>query len=142
MPGLLLVAGQIQAQVFHSETARRGLGRHQLQLMDRYLSEDELVAAAAACDAVALLYDNHANASGVLSLAAQTGAAAIVPKGSRLWKVAHAGGFGVSSSFSADSVARSLERAASEREALSRAALGASSRLGVSDFVAKLTHLD
>lgn len=142
MPGLMLVAGRIQVPVLLSESAPLGLGKHQLQLMDRYLSEDEFAASAAACDAVALLYDNHASASGVLSLAAQAGAAVIVPKGSRLGEVARAGGFGVSSSFSTEGVARSLERVASEREALGRAALRASSLLGVSDFVAKLTRLD
>lgn len=139
MKGLLLVAGQLNVQGFTIDNARTFLGFHQLQVLDRYLSEDELGAAAAACDAVALLYDNHASASGVLSLAAQAGAAVIVPKGSRLGTIALAGGFGVESSFSVEGVAQSLERVSSERQALSSAALDASSRLGIIDFVTKLT---
>lgn len=139
MKGLLLVAGQVRAQGFPSDSARPGWGLHQLCLLDRYLSEDELGAAAAACDAVALLYDNHGSSSGVLSLAAQAGAAVIVPQGSRLARIAQVGGFGVGSSLSAPGIAGSLERVAAEREVLSRAALRASSRLGIADFVAKLT---
>jgi hypothetical protein len=140
MEGLLLVAGQVRGKVFGSGTGGMALGVGQIQVIDRYLSEDELGAAAATCNTLALMHDNHAYASGMLSLAAQAGAAVIVPKGSRLAAIASAGGFGVESNFSPKSVARSLERVASEREALGGAALRASSKLGTADLVTKLTQ--
>jgi len=138
--GLLLVAGQVRMQDFPSDAVWQSMALHQIRLLDRYLSDDEMGAAAAACDAVALLYDNHESSSGVLSLAAQAGAAVIVPEGTRLERIAHAGGFGVATGFSASSVARSLEKVSAECERLSEAAQRASSRLGTSDFVTKLTE--
>ena len=140
MNGLLLVAGQMAVEVVPSDSFAALSGSHQLHVEDRYLSEDELGVAAAACDAVALMYDNHASASGVLSLAAQAGAAVIVPRRSRLARIARAGGFAIESSFSGEDFARSLQRVASERDALSSAALHASSRLGIADFVTRLTE--
>jgi glycosyltransferase involved in cell wall biosynthesis len=115
-----------------------GLGAEQLSVDNRYVSDEELFRAAAACDVLALMYDNHESSSGVLALAAQAGAAVVVPRGSRLAEVAVGAGFGVLSDFTVAGVSAALAEVADRRVELSEAAARAGVSLGTRAFVSAL----
>lgn len=116
------------------------LSRDRRVEVDRYVSEDEMSAAARCADVIAIMYDNHQSSSGILALAAQAGAPVVVPRGSRLEEVVTALGTGYGADFDTQQVADQLTSAIAERARFSTAIRAASARLGVDEFVAALTR--
>lgn len=136
-PGRLLVAGRVAPDA-RVALASSGLPQENLILEDRYIEEVELTAAAAACDVIALVYDNAESASGILALAAQTGTAVLVPPGTALSDVAVVHGFGVTASANADAIAQGLAQIVAQRDGLHRNAIVAAAILGTADFTRAL----
>lgn len=138
-PGRLVVVGRISVGA-SAALAQSGLSADQLHLENRYVDEDELVAAAAQCDVIAVMYANHDSSSGVLALAAQVGVPVLVPAGSRLAATAGLGGFGVPAEPTIEGVAMALLELRDQLPGLRLAAREAGRRLGTGDFVQKLTR--
>lgn len=123
-----------------SAVRRSALPRDRRVEVDRYVSDDEMSAAARCADVIAIMYDNHQSSSGILALAAQAGAPVVVPRGSRLAEVVIALGTGYVADFDARQIADRLTSAIAERSGFSPATRAASARLGVDEFVAALTR--
>ena len=131
---LVVVGGVSPDALTQLESA--GLG-DRLSVDNRYVNEEELVGAAAGCDVIAVLYDNHDSSSGVLALAAQVGVPVLVPAGSRL--AATAGDFGLETSRDLDDVVSTLRLLETRGDELRSAARSAGALVGTQDFVTKLT---
>jgi glycosyltransferase involved in cell wall biosynthesis len=135
--GQLVVVGRVSADALTALTSV-GLTKTQLVVENRYVDEEELVVAAAACDVIALLYANHDSSSGVLALAAQVGVPVLVPSRSRLASTAGRGGFGLPAELTVAGVSSALRRIAEEGPELRAAAAKAGRLLGTREFVEKL----
>lgn len=133
----LLVAGSMSleaARVLARVSARTG----RVTIVDRYLTEVDIVSAAAACDVVSVLHNNHQSPSGVLALASQMGVGVLVPACGLLDRVSSVGGFGVATALSQGAVTHHLGLALQQAQELGVAAAEAAVRLGAEDFRQKL----
>jgi glycosyltransferase involved in cell wall biosynthesis len=136
--GQLLVVGRLSEEL-GERIKSSGLTSQQLVIREGYASEDDLVAAAAACDIIALLYDNAYSPSGVLALACQVGASVLVPAETRLAEMASMAGIGIACDIDAHSAADAVTSAVQAGLALRKAKIQkAASRLNDADFTNKL----
>jgi len=139
--GKLLVVGKIEAHARRRVEAA-GLNDQQISLSDGYVSDEDLITAASACNIIALLYDNAQSPSGILALACQVGALVLVPKDTQLADLASWAGIGVPCSIDAQSASHAIHMVIRERLRPDERVRDAVSRLSDNDFVSKLTLLD
>jgi hypothetical protein len=136
--GQLLVVGRLSAEL-RERIESSGLTSQQLVIREGYASEEDLVAAATACDVIALLYDNAQSPSGVLGLACQVGASVLVPADTRLAEMAGMAGIDIACDIDALSAASALTSAVRSGLALRKTRIQeAASRLNDTDFTNKL----
>jgi glycosyltransferase involved in cell wall biosynthesis len=138
--GKLLVVGKVEARA-RERIEAAGLNSEQISLSDDYVSEQDLVTAASACNIIALLYDNAQSPSGILALACQVGALVLVPKNTPLADLAYRAGIGVPCSIDARSASNAIDKVIREKLRPEDRVRDAISKLSDNDFVAKLTML-
>jgi len=137
----LLVVGKIEARA-RERIEGAGLNNQQIFLADGYVSDEDLVTAASACNIIALLYDNAQSPSGILALACQVGTLVLVPKDTQLADLAYWAGIGVPCAIDAQSAFNAIHKVIREGLRPEERVRNAISKLSDNDFVAKLTLLD
>ncbi len=142
VPGaVLVVGGRLEPDVrafvdTDAEVAAlRAAGR--MVVVDRLLAADELAAALAGVDAVAVLHDND-SPSGILAQACVRGTPSIVPRGGWLARVVDTTGVGLAVPLTVPGVAEGIRGVGQQRAALAAAIVRVAPRIGTSAFTDRL----
>jgi len=138
---VLVVGGALELGtrefVDSDEDVRRLIASGRLVIADQLFRADELAAALAHVDLVAVLHDNDAP-SAILAQACVGHTPVLVPAGGWLAQVAESTGVGATTTLTAEGVAEAIQRVTRDRRRYVEATRVHASRINTVDFVEKL----